>query len=358
MWQFELVAPSEQVARYLRGELLRGRWSGQMPGAPLLAAELGVDRKTVEAALRRLEQEKLLVARGAGRRRKIVLPARLASPSLRVAILLNEAGDLHTHYMVELNHVLAEAGHITYFPPRNLMDLGMDLRRIARMAKANDADAWVVVGGSREVLEWFVARGTPVFALFGRRRRVPVASVGPDKPPVLAAVVRELIGLGHRRIVLMARKMRRWPAPGASEQAFLDELAAHGIVPGSYHLPDWEESVAGFYARLEALFQFNPPTALIIQEAPLFVAVQQFLAGRAIRVPQDVSLISTDASPDFEWCRPTVAHIRWDSRPVVRRIVRWVKNVARGKADLRQTHTPAEFVPGGTIGPAGRIGDK
>ena len=162
-----------------------------------------------------------------------------------------------------------------------------------------------------------------------------------------------MIGLGHRRIVLLARRMRRLPQPGASEQAFLDELAAHGIETSSYHLPDWEESVDGFNERLESLFRVTRPTALIIDEVPLFVAVQQFFAGRTIRVPQDVSLICTDASQDFDWCRPTVAHIRWDSRPVVRRIVRWVANVASGKADLRQTLTAAKFVRGGTMGPAG-----
>ena len=43
---------------------------------------------------------------------------------------------------------------------------------------------------------------------------------------------------------------------------------------------------------------------------------------------------------------------RWDSHPVVRRIVRWAADVSCGKEDLRQTLTPAEFVPGGSVGPA------
>lgn len=47
-----------------------------------------------------------------------------------------------------------------------------------------------------------------------------------------------------------------------------------------------------------------------------------------------------------------VAHIRWDSRPVVRRIVRWVDDVGRGKEEKRQTLTKAEFVEGGTVGSA------
>ena len=89
----------------------------------------------------------------------------------------------------------------------------------------------------------------------------------------------------------------------------------------------------------------------IIDEAPLLAAAQQFLAGSGLRVPQQVSLLCTDADPTFEWCLPTIAHIRWDSAPVVRRIVRWAAAVSTGRRDVKQTFTAAEFVPGGTTGP-------
>jgi len=46
-----------------------------MPCALALAKDLGVDRNTVEAALRRLEEVGLLVGQGAGRKRRIELPA-------------------------------------------------------------------------------------------------------------------------------------------------------------------------------------------------------------------------------------------------------------------------------------------
>jgi hypothetical protein len=39
-------------------------------------------------------------------------------------------------------------------------------------------------------------------------------------------------------------------------------------------------------------------------------------------------------------------------RPIVRRIVRWADNIAKGKTDLRQSFTKSSFVQGGTIGPA------
>ena len=168
----------------------------------------------------------------------------------------------------------------------------------------------------------------------------------------MAAATRTLIQLGHRRIVLLARTGRRLPEPGATERAFLDELAVAGLSPDAYHLPDWEVSIKGFHDRLNSLFRWTPPTALIIQEAIFYVAALQFCANRGLRVPHDVSLVCTDADPAFHWCQPSVAHIRWDSRPVVRRIVRWAAHISLGQEDLRQTLTPAEFVPGGTIGPA------
>jgi DNA-binding LacI/PurR family transcriptional regulator len=81
-----------------------------------------------------------------------------------------------------------------------------------------------------------------------------------------------LIGLGHRRIVSLARPRRRLPAPGTCEQAFLDDLAAHGIFQSPYHLPDWQEPIDAFHGRLESLFQFTQPTAMIIEKAAFYVA--------------------------------------------------------------------------------------
>jgi hypothetical protein len=40
-----------------------------------------------------------------------------------------------------------------------------------------------------------------------------------------------------------------------------------------------------------------------------------------------------------------------DTRPVIHRVLQWADNVSQGRKDIRKTETPAEFVPGGTIGP-------
>ena len=352
MPRLPLLSPSQQVARHLREELQRGVWKKEMPGIPYLAAELGLDAKTVVAALRLLEEEGILEHQGNGRRRRIVELASPPSPSLRLAILLGEAADGKLEYMTDLQYRLRENGHSPFFLKQSMVEMGMDVQRIARTVERTDAAAWIVLAGSREVLEWFSARPIPAFALFGRRRKLPIPGVGPDMPTACAAATRELIGLGHRRIVMLVRPRRRLPQPGTSEQAFLDELARHSIPTSEYNLPAWDESIHSFHARLESLFRVTPPTAMIIDEVPLLIAVQQFLAWRRLRVPIDVSLISTENTPALDWCQPAVAHIRWESAPIVRRVLRWADNVSNGKSDLRHSFTPAKFVPGGTIGPA------
>ena len=350
MEAFRVLTAAEQVGEYLRAELCRGAWGGRMPGGSRLATELGVGRDTVEAALQILERDGLLVPQGAGRRRRIELPEGTEARPMRVAILVTD--DSREDYLLELRHLLAEAGHVPFHPAKNLIELGMDVGRVARLVNGTEADAWVVVSGSREILEWFSRQSKPTFALFGRRGQVSIAAVGPDKAPPFAAATARLIGLGHRRISLACRRQQRLPQPAPPARAFLHELAAQGIPTGAFNLPAWEESKKGFVTLLDSLFGTTPPTALILDESFLFNAAFHYLAKRGLRVPQDISLVCTDENTDFVWCEPSVAHIRWDYRPVVRRVVRWAANVSHGKDDRRQTLTKAEFVEGGTIGPA------
>ncbi len=346
-----LKSKVEQVADYLRENMAHGRWGTLMPGRNALAKELGINGKTVEEALRQLEREKLLISQGIGKRRKISISKADSSPSLRVAVLNYEPETRGENYIIDLVHQLAETGHTVFSTRQTLMELGMSVGRIAKLVEETQADAWIIVGGSHEVLEWFAGQSMPAFAVFGRRRGLTIAGAGPAKPPAMRELMRRLIELGHRRIVLLAREERRLPRPGATERAFLSSLEAHGVQPNAYHLPAWTETPEGFQKCLEELFRVTPPTALIVDESPFFTAAMQFFMKRGIRVPEEVSLVCCDYGPNFSWCEPPITHIHWDSRPIVRRIMSWASNISQGQTDYQQVETKAQFIEGGTIGP-------
>ncbi|MCH7228111.1 substrate-binding domain-containing protein [Haloferula sp. A504] len=351
---------AEQVAEVLKEGMLSGRWRETLPGRNRLAAELGVSHKTVEAAMRRLAAQGMLVSQGGGQRRRIVLPeGKVIRRKLRVRILTYDRDSRVFPCNLELLDQLRMAGFVADFALKTMADLGTDAGRLARFVKKTPADAWIVAGGSREVLEWFSQQDIAAIALFGRFTGLPIAASCPRIASAMVVAVRRLVALGHHRIVMIAQAERRKPYPALVEQVFLDELEAQGIKTGSYNLPDWEGTPAGLRGCLNTLFQHTPPTAVIFGEPRLFAAAQQHLARSGIHAPRDVSLISSEMDPCLAWCDPAVSCFRWDSAPVIKRVMRWVKGVAAQKReDKRQVLFDGEFVEGGTIGPAPGSGTK
>jgi DNA-binding LacI/PurR family transcriptional regulator len=352
MRPFKSTSVAEQVAAHLRSEILRGECSGTMPGRGELVEKLGVGTMTLEVALSQLENEGLLVGQGTGRRRKIVLPEGHAPAGLRVALLCFDfQSSQDSNYIIELRHQLEAAGHVPFLTDKTLEDLGMDDGRVARFVKKTEADAWIVCSASLDVLKWFAEYEKPAFALFGRRSTLPIAGVGPDHVTAFRLLTRRLIALGHQSIVTLVRDSQRVPEPGPLVLAMLEEMHAHDFPTGPYNLPDWEDTPKEFHRLLDELFRVTPPTALIIDGAFLFNAAKDHLAQHGILAPTQVSLVCTDPDPAFAWYQPSIAHFDWDYRPWVRRVVRWVGNVAKGKDDRRQTLTKIEFVEGETMGP-------
>ena len=198
-----------------------------------MAVELGCSHWAVERAMRQLAKEGLLVSQGAGRRRRIVLSeGRAKFRTLRVMVLLYEESDGKASYMIELLRQLRAAGHNAVFAGKTMRGLGMNVKRIARFAEEIKVDAWVVMAGSRDVLNWFATKDTPVFALFGRNAHCPVASISLKKPEAMVELADQLVDLGHRRIVILAREERRKPTPASLEKIFLERLNTRGIPTG------------------------------------------------------------------------------------------------------------------------------
>lgn len=351
MNNFRTKSTAEQLADFLKQQILRGTFQNLMPGAPALARMLEVDHRMVISAFEILEKDGLLVSGGVGKRRKIVVKEDPSTPVVKFQIICYEDTDRKLFYLLDLQHKLMDAGHICSFSSISLTSQKMDLVKLKRHVEKTNADAWIIFAGSSEILEWFAQHKAPTFALAGRMNGIRLPGCRPNKSAVLKLLVGRLLELGHRRIVLMVREERRRPEPGMFEMQFLETLEAHGIRTGSYNLPDWRDNVNDFHRCLDSLFKHTPPTAIILDEFQYFTAAQLHLAYKGIIAPRDVSLVCTDPSPAFNMCQPAVSHIDWDSDALVRRIMKWADHVARGQEDYKQDLTSASFVEGGTIGP-------
>lgn len=352
MKPIRLFSAKEQVAEALRNKLIGGHWSGTLPGIYQLSNELGVSRRMVEGAIALLEKQGLLINQGAGRQRVISLPEYSERREMRVKILLYEDEDRHIERFLLLQSSLNQAGFTTAFADKTLLDMDMKVRQVAKFVEKTEADAWIVVAGSTDVLAWFSKQHRPAFAWFGRiaSGSIKLASTFPVKTPAMKEIINQLVELGHSRIVMLVREERLKPSPGALERNFLSELQHHGIAASSYNLPVWKNNLESFRSCLDSLYCVTPPTALILSEPVLFWSALQHLALQGIQSPRDISLACLDPDPTFAWARPEVTHIYWDTKPMIRQILRWAEQVRRGNDCRQVTKIKAKLHRGGTMG--------
>jgi len=165
------------------------------------------------------------------------------------------------------------------------------LRRVDGLLLAPSA------GAESQALRYLATQDIPV-VLVDRFLPVEIDQVGTENEEATIQLVEHLIELGHQRIGLIAgleglsttdERIRGHRA--ALERAGLPvdpALIAHGA---SQHEP----------ARVEAhrlLDLDDPPTALVAGNNRMTIGALHALRERALRVPDDIALVSFD---DFEW---------------------------------------------------------
>ncbi len=346
---------AEQTAAQLRADLLSGRWGHKLPGVLRLAQECAVSRQTLRAALRLLETEGLLAAGGRGRSRHVAPPDR-ATPNrqLRIGLLLrehlaDEDPDQQT-LILEILRAMEAQGHTCFIARKSLHELKDELPRILRQFEETQADGWIVLAGSAELLRWCSTSPLPCLALGGACLGLPLASVGSLSLPAYLEAARHLVRLGHRRIVLLAP--RHWQHPKNNFlKYFQAELASHGIAPSDYNAPLWDESPQGLEALLTEMFRMTPPTAFLLLKSKWTVGLLSFLARRNLRVPEDVSITSWSCDAQLAWHLPALSHFSTNQNLLVRRISRWAADLAKGQRDLESVTIPVKFIPAQTVAP-------
>ena len=347
----------EQSALHLQRGIESGRWQGALPGVVRLAAELGVSKDTMEAALALLEQRGCIISRGPGKRREVAATTSLPAiaRSLRVGLLLREelgkTVPLTQEIFLKLIHDLEAMGHKPVLAPKSQSELGDDPARIGRMMEKCQADAWVISGAPAALADWLSDNSTPAILLGGQHGKHPFAHASMNSSKAIHETVRRLIELGHQRIVLVCLPDWVRPKPGAMVQAFFKQLADAGLPASEYNAPWHEATPQGCSNLLDSLFRLTPPTAMIVPTAHYAYAVMAHVGTLGLSVPRDLSLVVRGSDPAFEWIRPRIAHFDCSTAGLIRHVVRWIDRYAKGKPDHQSKLVEATLVPGDTIAP-------
>lgn len=122
------------------------------------------------------------------------------------------------------------------------------------------------------------------------RGECPLASVALDDRAGIAAAVRHLVSLGHRRIAHVGGP-ERFVHGADRREAWAEALAEAGL-PAEHDLAVTADfsAAGGADATRRLLDRTEPPTAIVYANDLMATAGLQVLAGRGVRVPDDMSV--------------------------------------------------------------------
>ena len=338
-----------QTCAYIRARGASGAWGEGPPAVRVIAEQFGVAPNTVMAALRRLEREGVLV--GTGRERRFAPGAegakRRGGAGLRVGVLSEKPAGGHTWRTAEwlgaLRAFLEKAGHTVVWVELPAAKLERPQVHVAPRVREAGAQAWIVAGGLRDTLDWFLDEGVPALNYGGHATRRPMSVVAVNAYEAMREALGHLTGLGHRRVVFLTPGAWRKPQPGRMVEIFGEALAGVGVAAGAFHVPDWEETPEGLEALLKELFRYTPPTAVLCVDPEHLLGVMSFLTAQGLRVPGDVSLVCLTDHPALRWMRPRPACFLDDDERLLRNVKAWLADVARGRREPKDSSVVARF---------------
>ncbi|MEO5713763.1 MAG: GntR family transcriptional regulator [Luteolibacter sp.] len=353
----------DRVYQWLLEGIGDGRWGARLPSERNLASEVKVARMTLGKALRRLEAEGCLERAGSSGRRIIVTNAsamaRAKTRPWRIGFLVPMAReDEMESWLIDrqiITRCIVELGHTPFVVHLALSNEAPRLGRLAKLMDSANADAWIVIGAPRVVVEWLDGhRREPVLACGGPQLDLKrIATGGTQIRQALLELARELLVLGHRRIVFITPRIHRQPVLSPSFVDYQNVLREGGIQVGDYHLPDWEETPEGLGNLLESLFRLTPPTAIILFEDHYAAGVLGFLCRHQMTMPDDVSVgvIEDARSSAWLWPGKHLASLRRDDSDLIRNITRWIEDQTLGRHGERDYTANYKLVHGNTLGP-------
>ncbi|MHA6720433.1 LacI family DNA-binding transcriptional regulator [Sphingomonas sp. RS6] len=191
------------------------------------------------------------------------------------------------------------------------------------------------------LLDALDAQGTPFVRLAPGTAPDRGATIAIDERGAARTATEHLIGLGHRRIAMIAGPTEHGAAD-ARVDGFRDALAAAAI--------DWTPPIergdfrqsSGYRIATELLARAEPPTAIFAANDSMAAGVIAAAIDRGLRLPRDLSVIGCDDAEVAKYTWPPLTTIRQPftemARASIELLVSMVDGVADSPANLRLDH--------------------
>jgi DNA-binding LacI/PurR family transcriptional regulator len=339
-----------QAADCLRAALARGEWTGHLPGARELSAQMQISRSTLAHALAILRQEGLIrVAHGC---RTTILRRPLRSkvprgPVVYLSSVLPDKMDAEQHRLLAaISNCLRDVGYpfLQHTDPRLSWQKPAEYLEI--LARRTPSACWVLSAVDGAVQQWFAERNLPAMVWGTPHPGIRLPAVDVNFADVVDDAMGRLAGKGHRTVALIT-----FPSDIAGqrciEERFLKRAAA---------VQRHDRTTDGVCRAVETLLRSAaPPTALLVVGADWALTVSGYLASRKLSVPRDISIVCTNYQPLLSAAFPSIAGYQARFPSLLACATKRIVSLARtGVLPARITHIPVVFETGQSLGDAPR----
>lgn len=308
---------SHRVAQALQerlagGYYLSGSW---LPAERSLAAEFGVSRPVVRAAVARLVGEGLLVRRAGcrplvaagGALRPNPIEERRALPTIAAVLPQHPTYVSAQAYLRGIHAALQQSAapyHLAVFDTHSAAPTSRGAGPVPESATLErlreEGVAGVIVWhlSGREslpALRRLLDDGTSVVFIDRHPRDLDCDFVGVDNPSAMRSAIEHLVGLGHRRIAYLSIS-EDVSTVREREEGYREAMCANGLGPAPELLYVTPQTLrAELAAAAEHLLALaEPPTAVAaVNDLHAFAFIRE-LSARGLRVPEDMSVMGFD----------------------------------------------------------------
>lgn len=229
--------------------------------------------------------------------------------------------------------------------------------RLARELIGRGVDGLFFVGQQRSPALSALLRGTTTPYVVSWNADVPRGtwSVGFDNRAASALVVDHLVGLGHRRIALVAGLRATNDRARARAEGVVARLAEHGIAVPPAWLRECPYSIeAGADAAAAILGGRERPTALVGGNDAIAVGMLKHAREAGIDVPGDLSVAGFDDQEIAGLVTPALTTVRFPAQAIGERAAEALVARIERRRHPRQITLDIELVPRASTGPAPR----
>jgi LacI family transcriptional regulator len=135
-----------------------------------------------------------------------------------------------------------------------------------------------------------------------------------------------LIDLGHRRIAEICGPLS-WHEAAMRHESYLATLNAHQLTPAAIVESSRWMPVGGYEAAHRLLDTCKPFSALVVANDYLAMGAILALTERGLRVPEDVSIVGFDDTPEAAFFRPPLTTIRQDYEALGQQSIQYLVDI-------------------------------